>query len=99
MMSLTGIFGFSDAYGSWNTICRSRRTSFMPRASRLVSSLPWNTTEPDVGLCSCRMARPVVDLPQPDSPTTPRVSRASTCSETPVTAWTWPTTRRSRPPP
>ena len=26
MMSLTGIFGFSEAYGSWKTICSSRRT-------------------------------------------------------------------------
>ncbi len=34
-------------------------------------------TEPDVGLCSWSTARPVVDLPQPDSPTRPSVSPAS----------------------
>ena len=56
-----------------------------------MSSRPSNLTEPDVGLCSCRIARPVVDLPQPDSPTTPSVSPASRCSETPLTACTCPT--------
>jgi hypothetical protein len=76
-MSLTGIFGFSEAYGSWKTICRSRRTSRMDRASSPISSRPSKTTDPEVGVCSCRIARPVVDLPQPDSPTTPRVSPVS----------------------
>src|SRR5690606_30373012 len=37
---------------------------------------------------SCMMARPVVDLPQPDSPTSPRVSPSSTSRLTPDTAWT-----------
>ena len=40
----------------------------------VVSSRPSKSTEPEVGLCSWSTARPVVDLPQPDSPTTPRVS-------------------------
>ncbi len=92
MMSLTGIFGFSEAYGSWNTICMSRRTPRSSSPPMVVSSRPRNFTEPDVGLCSCRMARPVVDLPHPDSPTTPRVSPASRCSETDETACTLPTT-------
>src|SRR5919204_456140 len=39
------------------------------------------------------MARPVVDLPQPDSPTRPRVSPFSTKKSTPSTARTAPTWR------
>ena len=39
------------------------------------------------------MARPVVDLPQPDSPTSPSVSPRLTANETPSTACTAPTLR------
>ncbi len=39
-----------------------------------VRSLPSNCTCPLVGWTSCMTARPVVLLPQPDSPTSPRVS-------------------------
>jgi hypothetical protein len=35
--------------------------------------------------------RAIVDLPQPDSPTTPRVSPSRTVKETPSTALTAPT--------
>ena len=37
-------------------------------------SLPSNSTLPPVGSSSRVISRPMVDLPQPDSPTTPRVS-------------------------
>src|SRR5215216_3490504 len=37
------------------------------------------------------MARPVVDLPHPDSPTRPSVSPGLTWNEMPSTAWTAPT--------
>ena len=43
---------------------------------------------------SCMMARPVVDLPQPDSPTRPRVSPGSTSKLMPDTAWTFSPVRR-----
>ena len=43
--------------------------------------------------------RPVVDLPQPDSPTRPSVSPALTSKETPQTAWTSPTLWRTNFPP
>ena len=43
------------------------------------------------------MARPSVVLPEPDSPTTPTVSPSRTTSETPSTAFTWPTVRRRKP--
>ena len=41
-----------------------------------------------VGRGSCMRARPVVDLPQPDSPTSPRVSPCRTSRLTSETAWT-----------
>ena len=37
----------------------------------------------------------MVDFPQPDSPTRPRVSRSRSSSDTPQTAWASPTRRRS----
>ena len=43
------------------------------------------------------MARPSVVLPEPDSPTTPRVWPSRTVTVTPSTALTWPTVRRRRP--
>src|SRR5216683_5170522 len=58
-----------------------------------VSSVPSNFTEPLVGLYSCRIARPVVDLPHPDSPTRPSVSPFSTKKSMPSTARTAPTWR------
>ena len=57
-MSLTGIFGFRDAYGSWKTICRSRRMGRISLLERVVSSRPLYRTDPDVGLCSCRIGAP-----------------------------------------
>ena len=41
-----------------------------------VTSAPLNQTSPELGSISRRMQRPVVDLPQPDSPTSPSVSPA-----------------------
>jgi hypothetical protein len=45
------------------------------------------------------MAMPMVDLPEPLSPTSPTVSPARTLTDTPSTARTTATGRRSRPPP
>ena len=52
---------------------------------------PLNTMSPEVGSSSLVITRPVVDLPQPDSPTSPSVSPALTEKETPSTARTAPT--------
>ena len=60
-------------------------------------SMPSNTTEPDVASSSRSTTRPVVDLPQPDSPTRPRVWRLATLKLTPDTACTVPTRRRISP--
>ena len=43
------------------------------------------------------MSRPVVDLPQPDSPTRPSEPPRGTSNDTPSTACTWPTVLRTSP--
>src|ERR1700674_2466158 len=52
---------------------------------------------PAVGSISRRIARPTVDLPQPDSPTRPSVSPSAIEKLTPSTANTWPPARRRNP--
>jgi hypothetical protein len=64
----------------------------------VVTFLPSNQTSPAVGSIRRRMHRPVVDLPQPDSPTSPSVSPALISNEMPSTAWTRATSREKRPP-
>src|SRR2546422_259022 len=59
---------------------------------------PSNFTAPEVMSIILRMARPVVLLPQPDSPTRPRVSPRRTSNDTPSTAFTLPTWRRTTAP-
>ena len=46
----------------------------------------WNAISPLVGSTSRRMHRPVVDLPQPDSPTSPSTCPGARSKETPSTA-------------
>src|SRR6186997_1270061 len=87
------IRGSRLAYGSWKIICirlRRRRNS-APLNS--VTSWPSKMMRPPVGGLSRMIARPVVLLPQPDSPTRPRVSPRSISNVTPSTAWTSPTWR------
>jgi len=79
--------------GSWKIICMRRRIARSDLGASVVSSTPSNCTEPDVGGISWRMARPSVDLPQPDSPTRPYVLPRAIVRSTPSTALTWPTTR------
>ena len=66
--------GFSDEYGSWKIIWMSRRSGRSRRVGRCVMSSPSKRTVPPVGSSRRVSSRPVVDLPQPDSPTTPSVS-------------------------
>ena len=49
-------------------------------------SCPSKTIRPRVGSMARRTSRPVVVLPQPDSPTRPKVSPASIAKLTPSTA-------------
>src|SRR5579864_323798 len=60
-------------------------------------SSPLNTILPLVGSTSLIAVRPSVDLPQPDSPTSPRVSPVLISRSTPSTACTCPTVRCSTP--
>src|SRR5438309_10157294 len=87
-MKPTRLRGFSDAYGSWKIIIISRRNGRISARESLVMSWPRNLTEPPVGSSSFMMQRAIVDLPQPDSPTTPSVSPSLIANETPSTAFT-----------
>ncbi len=94
----TGMRGSSEANGSWKTIWMSRRSARSLCGGMVVSSTPSNSIDPDVAGSSCRMTRPVVDLPDPDSPTIPRVSLRRSSKLTPSTARFTPTGLRTRPP-
>ena len=90
MVSLTVIRGLREANGSWKMICMSRRSAFMAFLSKLVTSWSSKKTFPSVGSCSRRMVLPKVDFPQPDSPTTPKVSPLLMEKLTSSTAWRVP---------
>ncbi len=78
--------GLSAPYGSWKTICISRRSGRSSERPRWVMSRPSSRTVPAVGSSSRVMRRAVVDLPHPDSPTSPSVSPRPMCSVTSTTA-------------
>src|SRR5947209_1534653 len=59
-------------------------------------SSPSKRIVPAVGVSCSRISLEVVVLPQPDSPMTPRVSRASTAKSIPSTALTQPIRRRGK---
>src|SRR5215467_13680905 len=79
-------------------ICMSRRSARSAALSSAMTFLPLNHTSPEVGSMSRRMQRPVVDLPHPDSPTSPKVSPALSSKLTPLTACTRSTSREKTPP-
>ena len=94
MIEPTVLRGFSDEYGSWKIICASRRNSTSCFGLMSAISSPSNLIEPLVGSSRRSSSRPVVDLPQPDSPTRPSVSPRLTSNDTPSTACTAPTCLR-----
>src|ERR1700704_5486780 len=59
----TRLRGLSEAYGSWNTICISRRTGRSLRRDRREMSRPSKVTEPPGRSYSRAMHRASVDLP------------------------------------
>src|SRR4051794_36198182 len=71
----------------------------MASGLRCVTSAPPRRIVPDVGSRSFITTLPRVDLPQPDSPTTPSVSPRLTSKLTPSTARTMFFCRLNRPPP
>ena len=94
MIDPTVIRGSSDAYGSWKTIWILPRIARSARRFCSNTSTPSRRTDPDVGSTSRSTRRPVVVLPQPDSPTMPSVSPFATLKLTPETAFTVAVDRR-----
>jgi len=88
MLSPIGWRGSRLAYGSWKMICMRRRYGLSAAPVTLVMSSPSKWIVPDVGSMRRRMSRPTVVLPQPDSPTSPRVSPRRMSKLTPSTACT-----------
>ena len=89
--------GLRELYGSWKITWIRRRTVRSAAGPRVVSSWPSKRTDPLVGRSSWRTQRPVVVLPQPDSPTRPSVSPRRIVKLTPSTARTTPTCRPKKP--
>src|SRR6516164_2818621 len=73
--------------------CIRRRSATSSLRSSLAMSTPSKRISPAVGFSSRRMQRPVVVLPQPLSPTSPKVSPRPTVKSIPSTALTSPTLR------
>ena len=89
--------GLRLANGSWKIIWICRR---MSRIASLSSAEDVGAVEPDLAALrvdSRMMARPVVDLPQPDSPTSDSVSPGMMSKETFSTACTRPRTSPEQP--
>ena len=89
--------GFRALYGSWKIICALRRTGSSSRDERLVISWPSSSIRPLVGRTSIRTDLAAVVLPDPLSPTSPRVSPGASLRSMPSTAFTWPTVRGMMP--
>src|SRR3954447_13062310 len=87
-MSPAVMRGFSEENGSWKMICNSRRNGRISRLLKVVMSCPATRMVPSVGSIRRKMARPTVDLPQPDSPTRTSVSPEPIEKLTPSTAST-----------
>ena len=68
------ISGLNEEPGSWNTKPMSARLGLKSRSLTPFISMPSTFREPPDTFCRPAMARPVVDLPEPDSPTRPSTS-------------------------
>ena len=71
-------------------MCTSRRRGRISRRERWVTSVPRMRIVPAVGSTRRAMQLPTVDLPLPDSPTSPRSSPGPIVRDTPSTARTMP---------
>ena len=89
----TRMVGFSDVIGSWKTAPRSARRTLR---SALATPRPCRPRDPDraarrssgLGQQARAALRPSTLLPEPDSPTRPRISPGAISSETPRSACT-----------
>ena len=93
--SYTVCRGLSAPVGSCSTSWTRRRYALQRRGAVYVSGWPGDATAPAVGSTSPRIARASVVLPQPDSPTSARISPGATARSTPSTA-RWPAAARGR---
>ncbi len=91
--------GLSEANGSWNTTCISRRSRASAAGASSPMLRPSNSTSPALGSISRSSSRPSVDLPDPLSPTSASVSPGCTDSDTSSTARTTAARPNSPPPP
>ena len=86
MRSPTFRRGFSDSYGSWNTICSPRSRPGRWRRPSTVTGWPSKAAVPAARGTRPAAARASVDLPHPDSPTKPTISPRATVRSTPSRA-------------
>ncbi|OLT31122.1 hypothetical protein BJF79_08990 [Actinomadura sp. CNU-125] len=84
----TACRGLSEDIGSWNTAWTARRYVSGVRRPRAVTSSPSKSIVPLVTSTSRSSARPMVLLPDPDSPTRPSVSPGRRSKLTASTAFT-----------
>ena len=83
--------GLSADIGSWKIMAMpAPRTARISAALALTRSRPSNSTRPASMVTPCgssrMMALAIIDLPDPDSPTTQRISLAATDNVTPASA-------------
>ena len=90
-MSYTLRRGLNEESGSWKIICESAaHEPHLGARQRAQILAPRSRSSPSpafAGRQQAQDARPIVVLPLPDSPTSPRVSPVATSNETPATAW------------
>src|SRR4030042_125214 len=89
--------GLREPNGSWKIAPILRRCSLSLRSDKVEMSFPLKIISPDVGLYTRRIQRPVVVLPHPLSPTSPRVSCFFISKLMSSTALTSPTFFRKSP--
>ena len=85
MICPTRLRGFNDANGSWKTICISPQRIHLLRPA-FVTSWSRKRIVPSVASINRMIAREIVVLPQPDSPTRPSVSPSPIDNVTSLTA-------------
>lgn len=88
MMSATVMRGLRELYGSWKMSFIFWRAHVRSSPLSLVKSSPSRMTSPEVGSVRRKMHLPVVDFPQPDSPTMAKVSPRWTSKEASSSACT-----------
>jgi hypothetical protein len=86
-MVRTFFLGLREEKGSWKIICISRRADFSSGLLSSKISRPLYSTLPSLLSLSLSMVLARVDLPQPDSPTMPRISPRYTEKDTSSTAF------------